>query len=638
MRIPICIALAALAVAACTSGELMQETVQISDRLTVVRGPVNGALLESNGKALVFYGDPRDEPMRADVVLFTHHRRDVAWAGQRLVEAGAEAYVPANEKELFDDVEAFWNGFTNNQFHDYYQITTKVLTKSIPVARAVRGGDVIDWEGVGIHVLDTPGYTTGAVSYLVETGGKKIAFTGDLIYGQGQLLDLYSLQDAVPELNVRGYHGYAGRCGQLVRSLRRIQSESPDVIVPARGPVITDVDAAINRLVENIQASYKSYLLTSAYRWYFGDDTMDGLAQRVSGPSTKMDWPPFADTIYEKPPEWIVPIGNNRLLISESGAAFLVDGCNQQTIDKVEALRDAGQFHTLEGVYISHYHDDHTDAVPAIAEAYGCKVYACAELQDILLNPSAYRMPCLTTNPLETLATMKEGEKIRWHEFELTFSYHPGQTLYHGALLVEKDGAEKILFVGDSFTPSGLDDYCLQNRNFLHPDSGFFYCLDVLDRMDPECLLINQHVVQTFRFSTGQIQVMRDELARRATILRAVFPWDDPNYGIDERWAGFYPYGRKIDPGESAEFQLRIMNHSNKKRTFQIRPRAPEGWRADPETFSITLGPRKNGGADFTIIPSPGVRPGVHLVTADIATDDWDLREWTEGMIQVGAE
>jgi len=42
------------------------------------------------------------------------------------------------------------------------------------------------------------GYTRGSVTYLMEIGGKRIAFTGDLLRDDGKLLDLFSLQDAIP--------------------------------------------------------------------------------------------------------------------------------------------------------------------------------------------------------------------------------------------------------------------------------------------------------------------------------------------------------------------------------------------------------------------------------------------------------
>ncbi|HQH71264.1 MAG TPA: hypothetical protein PK360_04215, partial [bacterium] len=68
-------------------------TIPITPQLTVVPGPVNGVLLEENGRILAIYGDPRPEPAQAEQVLFTHFRRDAAWAGQRLVDHGAKAVV-----------------------------------------------------------------------------------------------------------------------------------------------------------------------------------------------------------------------------------------------------------------------------------------------------------------------------------------------------------------------------------------------------------------------------------------------------------------------------------------------------------------------------------------------------------------
>ena len=66
---------------------------------------------------------------------------------------------------------------------------------------------------------------------------------------------------------------------------------------------------------------------------------------------------------------------------------------------------------------------------------------------------------------------------MRWHEWEFTFWNFPGQTLYHGGLVARQDGGDTYLFAGDSFTPSGMDDYCMQNRDFLRPGEGYEYCL-----------------------------------------------------------------------------------------------------------------------------------------------------------------
>ena len=114
---------------------------------------------------------------------------------------------------------------------------------------AVKEGDILNWQDLLFTVIDTPGYTRGAVSYLVNIDGRKIGFTGDLISGDGQLFDLYSLQDAISGTRIRGYHGYAGRITALLESLRKVRDQQCDLLVPARGPVIKYPAESINRLI-----------------------------------------------------------------------------------------------------------------------------------------------------------------------------------------------------------------------------------------------------------------------------------------------------------------------------------------------------------------------------------------------------
>jgi len=55
-----------------------------------------------------------------------------------------------------------------------------------------------------------------------------------------KILDLYSLQDAIPQFQEDGYHGYAARAGDIVLSLRKVLEWNPDVLIPARGPLIRE--------------------------------------------------------------------------------------------------------------------------------------------------------------------------------------------------------------------------------------------------------------------------------------------------------------------------------------------------------------------------------------------------------------
>jgi glyoxylase-like metal-dependent hydrolase (beta-lactamase superfamily II) len=504
----------------------------------------------------------------------------------------------------------------------------------LKIGRTVKVGENFSWKGIPIEVIDTPGYTRQALSYFIEIDGLKYAFVGDIIYGNGKLFDLYSLQDAVAEAKIGGYHGWAGRMGDLINSLQKVAAQRPDILVPIRGPVIRKPIEAINLLIQRLQRVYENYLSISAGRWYF-KNRYDVLARRVLGPNPKVNWMPWAEVIKDKPPEWIIPIGNSRLIISKDHSGYLIDCGSRRILDKVIELREAGKLTGLKGLFITHYHDDHTNNVSACLAEFDCPVYATSPSVDILKHPERYRLPCLTPNPIPNINIMPEAHKMRWKEFTFTFHYFPGQTIYHDALLVEKDNAEKIFFIGDSFTPSGIDDYCLLNRNFLHESMGYFYCLNLLRKIPPGALLINQHVVEPFSFGARQLDHMSETLSTRKELLTELFPWDEPNYGIDERWIRFSPYGRKAKPGQTVQISLKAFNHSNASRMFTFALNLPSGFDAVPTTASVTIPSRTEQQVDFGLIISASIDPGTYVLTADVQLKQWNLLRWTEAIIEI---
>ena len=607
---------------------------QLSEHVSLIHGSVNGVSIEKDNAHLVVYGDPTCEIEDAEMVLFTHSRRDVVWAGRKLVENGAKAIVPDSDIDNFTNIEKFWNEFTTKRFHDYSQQGTKILTKPLKVSRTVKAGDNFSWRGLPIEVIDTPGYTRQAISYLIEIDGIKYAFVGDIIYGNGKLFDLYSLQDAVAEAKIGGYHGWAGRMGILIDSLRKVAGKKPDIIVPARGPVIRNPIEAINLLIERLQLVYENYLSISAGRWYFKDN-YDILARRVLDQNPKVNWMQWAEVIQNKPPEWIIPISNSRLIISEDGRGFLVDCGSRRIVEQVIKLKESGKLTGLDGLFITHYHDDHTDNVAGCLAEFNCPVYATGQGIDILEHPGDYRLPCLTMNPIVNIKIMPEGHKMRWKEFTFTFYDFPGQTIYHDALLVEKDNAEKIFFIGDSFTPSGIDDYCLQNRNLLHEPIGYFYCLNLLKIIPAGTLLINQHVVEPFSFNAQQVNHMTAILNKRKELLTELLPWDEPNFGIDERWIRFSPYGSKTRSGRNVKVSLKTFNHSDASHTYTFTLNLPVGFQAESRTASVTIDPRTEKQTDFNLIIDNSVDPGTYVITADVQQGQWNLRYWTEAIIEV---
>jgi glyoxylase-like metal-dependent hydrolase (beta-lactamase superfamily II) len=335
-------------------------------------------------------------------------------------------------------------------------------------------------------------------------------------------------------------------------------------------------------------------------------------------------------------PAWIIPIGNSRLFVSSDKSGFLVDCGSAQVLKTLKEMRNAGQIKSIDGIFITHYHDDHTDQVSEVVSAFGSTVYAHQSLTDLLENPSAYRLPCLTTHPIHVSGQLDEGATWRWKEFSLTVTNFPGQTLYHDALMVKKDAGETIWFIGDSFTPSGIDDYCLQNRNFLGEGQGYQQCLDLLKHMPSDGWLINQHVKPAFRFSDEQIQRMDDTLETRFALAQAVSVWDHPNYALDESWAHFTPYLQQGQPDTMSLCRLKIMNHSTTVQTFRASINLPEGWTLGSITpESVVVPPQQEGSLEVRFTPAKGSPAGVYILTANIKCAQRDLREWCEAMVVI---
>ncbi len=604
---------------------LGQPTLRFQD------GAVNGVLIEEDGHRLAVYGWQDHDVSNIDRVLLTHGRRDVLWKAIPLIDAGARAAAPNRERFALENPSEFWKTFRTARFHDYAQQTTKIANVAVAIDQWVNEGDNIAWQDLNFSVLETPGFTRGSVSYIADIDGKKTAFTGDLIYGDGQILDLYSFQDAIPEAKVRGYHGYGSRLADLVQSLQKLAAAKPQLIVPARGPLIRNPTVAINRLIGRVRALYKNYLSTNALHWYFKEDRMRQCGERVLGPGAEVELMPYAH--HEETPAWVFEHSTSRLLISDTGRGFLLDCGYQRVIDAVNDLIDQGVITGVDGIFVTHYHDDHTDMVQSAAEALKCPVYATKEYADFLEHPEAYHLPAMTSNAIHNIIVLPDGHKKKWHEFDLTFHFFPGQTWYHGAVFARKGQHRPIFFVGDAFAPSGMDDYCVLNRNLLHDDSGYLLCLQKLRDIKDPFWLVNEHIQFVFSFNNDELDYLESRYRERISIMGDLFPWDDPNYGVDEQWAVMYPHGATVPPGSSVKLQLRLINHSATDRGFRVRFNPPKGVTLNSATGEVSIAARQTGVVEL-IATAPNV-PGDFVITADIASKGMEFHEWCEAVVTV---
>lgn len=599
----------------------------LPDFVSVREASVNEITISGGGKKLAVNFSKEN----SDTLLLTHARRDIVEAARR---TGANQVIAhASSREFLEGTRDHWDSWWEKRFDYYGQQVTERPTRDFAADRYLDEQSEFTWEDLSFEVIPTPGYTRDGVTYLLEHEGTRIAFVGDLILAGGLLRDLYSFQNEIPDAKVGAYHGHLGRLATWLDSVDALSAQNPDILVPSRGPVSTNAREDLDKAAESARKIYRNYLFTNALHWYFGEERMNTCAERVLGSNHGVTSMPLAEHI--DLPAWCQHIGTTKLLISETGSGFALDVGGQRALDSLLKAREDGLLGKLDGIFATHTHNDHTAAIAAAAEEFKAPVYAIPEVADVLENPGNWFLPGISPHAVPGVTTVEDGHVMRWEEFKLTYRFFPGQMYNHGALLVEKEGHDPVFFIGDSFSPSGIDDYCLMNRNLMREDTGYELCFRIIESLPASTWLVNQHIPHLFRFTEKERSFLLDSYRERGRMISGITPWDDLNYAIDEQWAHIYPYGQDSDGNGEVSAELRIWNHSREPRGYRATLQRNGETLARTETLSI--GARETGRIPFTV-SADSLASGINVITASIIRDDGtEALEFCEMLVRVGA-
>lgn len=601
---------------------------RLSEHVWVYQGAVNVGIVRDGAKALLIdCGDGQLQGTltaagltKVEQLLFTHAHRDQACGAAALVAAGARTCVPAKERALFEAVDEYWRD-PKNRWHLYRHRPTLVLTEPIRVDGVCAEGDELRFGPARIRVLDTPGHTDGSVSFVVEADGQRVIFCGDVLYGQGQLWDAWSLQKGTLTSD---YHGFLGARDALVASLQRIRSAQAHVLVPSHGPLVNQPEKAVDTLIARLARGYDKYVAVSALRHYFPKLFAD-----YAGRPDHMQFAPV-----KPPPDCLRHVGTSWILVSQDKAAFVMDCGSPKVVETLQDWQAKGEIRAVEGLWITHYHDDHVDAVPKFQATFHCPCITDRHAAQVITEPMAWRLPCISPSKVRVDRPTRDGESWTWREFKLTAYHFPGQTLYHAGLLVET-GALRMFFVGDSFTPAGIDDYCAWNRNWLGRGVGFDRCVALLEKLRPTHIF-NCHVAEAFEFTPEQYRFLRANLAEREKLFADLFPWDHPNYGLDEAWVRCHPYEQEVHQGGRASIRVIVTNHSARSRRAECRAVLPAKLGGGATAWSVAQVPKKTERPLSLEIAIPsGAAAGRYVVTVDVRYAGWHLPQFKEAIVVV---
>jgi len=608
---------------------------ELSDHLLVYHGPINVGIVRDGENALfIDCGDGSVASVLSDhgitkvkQIAFTHYHRDQACGAHKMAEAGAKIGVPAAEREYFTNPAGYWNDDKYlRRLYGSFRPHPLMLTKPLPVDEGYAGGDQFAFGPAKIRLVDTPGHTDGAVSYLVEVDGKRTVFSGDCIYDEGRIWDIFSLQEAYGrgKQRIGFYHGFMGGRWRLAQSLERIKELRPAMLVPSHGNLMERPAQAIDALIERLDRCYEKYIAISSLRHWF--------REAFAGYSGRAGQMSFEEVI--KPPDCLRHFDTSWMLVSDSDAAFVMDVGWPKTVDKLKEMISEGEIDGVEGLWVTHYHYDHVEGVPKFQRQFDCPCFADRRVVEVLKEPSAWRLAALPPEPVRGLRPMEDGQSWRWREFRLTSYFYPGQTRYHGALFVEGHGV-RMLFVGDSNAPSGIDDYCAHNRNWLGRGVGFHRCIALIGKLKPTHMF-HCHLDDAFTFTQDQIRFMLQSLEEREEMFGELVPWDHANYGTDPWWVRCRPYLQKVSPGARVRLDIVITNHSATPQRVACRIAASKATgTSDAPWVRAEVPAKTEQRLPIVFQVPPDTPPGRHVLPVDIEYGSWKLPQFDEAIIDV---
>ncbi|MEZ6126655.1 MAG: MBL fold metallo-hydrolase [Planctomycetaceae bacterium] len=145
------------------------------------------------------------------------------------------------------------------------------------IDRAIRDGEVIDWEGYQIHVDWMPGQTEFGCCLWLELDGKRIAFTGDNLFGSPSDETQDGHECVVARNSAIFEEGYLYASEYLLKL-------KPDIIMGSHSYVMPEPEQFLNRYnawAKKIIAAYRDLLPDSDYEYLFDPYWVSAYPYRV---------------------------------------------------------------------------------------------------------------------------------------------------------------------------------------------------------------------------------------------------------------------------------------------------------------------------------------------------------------------
>jgi glyoxylase-like metal-dependent hydrolase (beta-lactamase superfamily II) len=564
---------------------------------------------------------------RVTDILVTHHHRDQVQGLARAVREGIRVWVPPVERDLIENVDEHWRTRPLDNDYDVRQDRFSLL-EQVPVTGSAAEYRVRRYGPFDVLTLPTPGHTVGSVSYLVDVGGLRLAFVGDLIHGEGRVWSLAATQWA--------YTGWAQNAGMegvaaTALSCRQLLGHAPDMLLPSHGEPVTDPPTAVARLRSRLQE-----LLDSRRRRSWDLDAMlDDPWQRIS-PHLLVNRTSVALTY---------------ALLSDHGTALLLDfgydlttglaggghdrAARRPLLACLDSLRRDHGIDRVEVALPTHYHDDHVAGFNLLREVEGTRIWSPSNVTPVLEEPGRWDLPCLWFDPIPVDRDLPVGAPVTWREYEIGVHELPGHTLYAAAYAFEADG-RRVIATGDqqntAWRPGEQPELLnYQYRNRFRIDD-FRRSAELYLSLRPE-LMISGHW-PAYEVADGYLEMLLEEGERLARLHRELLP-EELDFEAEGFGARITPYRSVVAPGDRLVLEVEVRNPFPVPRPASVRLVVPEDWSADPPVQEVKPEGHEERTVAF-VVAVPDHARGTRLrVAADVTVGSVRFGQQAEALVSV---
>lgn len=563
---------------------------------------------------------------RVTDVLVTHHHRDQVQGLARAAGEGIRIWVPPVERHLIDEVDEHWrtraldNDYTTRQ--DRYS-----LLRQVPVTGTVDEYRTRRYGAFPVHTLPTPGHTVGSVSYLVEMGGQRLAFVGDLVHGDGRVWSLAATQWAYT-----GWHGFAGVEGVAGTgiSLLTLLDHAPDLLLPSHGEPVLDPPATAGRLLPLLEELLDTRLRNHA-----------DLTEMLRHP-----WRRVTPHLLQN----VTSHANSYALLSEHGTALLLDfGYDMMTglpdgadrssrrplLASLDALRHDFGIDRVEVALPTHYHDDHVAGFNLLRDVHGAEIWSPANVTPVLAEPHAWDLPCLWFDPIPVDRSLSLGSTARWREYEIGVHELPGHTLYAAAFSFQVDG-RRVIATGDQQTTEWrpgerpeILNYQYRNRFGI---DDFRRSAELYLRLDPD-LMISGHW-QPREVTRDYLEMLSSKGERLARLHRELLP-DTLDFGAEGFGARIMPYRSVLEAGGAVDLAVTVRNPFAGQQVGDVALVVPRTWVSEPAHQLLLLDGHAEAVARFHVVPAADERVERARVAVDLTVGGVRFGQQAEALVSV---